>query len=168
MYFKSSINGTGIVLIESDWNLKKTKRRKYIHWSIVLIESDWNLKPEARSTVCIPERSINRIRLEFKVEVNISICRSAVCINRIRLEFKATQAYQRAFLFFVLIESDWNLKIDKTKMAFTTASVLIESDWNLKLQDKAEPCGQDGRINRIRLEFKGRFYSFLPECRYRY
>ena len=97
---------------------------------------------------------INRIRLEFKVEVNISICRSAVCINRIRLEFKATQAYQRAFLFFVLIESDWNLKIDKTKMAFTTASVLIESDWNLKLQDKAEPCGQDGRINRIRLEFK--------------
>ena len=45
----------------------------------------------------------------------------------------------------VLIESDWNLKIDKTKMAFTTASVLIESDWNLKLQDKAEPCGQDGQ-----------------------
>ena len=59
MYFKSSINGTGIVLIESDWNLKKTKRRKYIHWSIVLIESDWNLKGEASCTYGVPERSIN-------------------------------------------------------------------------------------------------------------
>ena len=35
----------------------------------------------------------------------------------------------------VLIESDWNLKRDKTATLTYTIKVLIESDWNLKQRD---------------------------------
>ena len=53
-------------------------------------------------------------------------------INRIRLEFKVS-----SFIFFV-----------------TPIVVLIESDWNLKVDTPV--FSEDGikRINRIRLEFK--------------
>ena len=54
----------------------------------------------------------------------------------------------------VLIESDWNLKIEEVWSICERFYVLIESDWNLK--DTKDciivvPAG----INRIRLEFKG-------------
>ena len=53
----------------------------------------------------------------------------------------------------VLIESDWNLKIEEVWSICERFYVLIESDWNLK--DTKDciivvPAG----INRIRLEFK--------------
>ena len=78
----------------------------------------------------------------------------------------------------VLIESDWNLKLEmlmnaiyvqasinrirlefkvKAKLTWTTrsAAVLIESDWNLK-ELHGWSTGFRNGINRIRLEFKGR------------
>ena len=36
------------VLIESDWNLKKTQRFPHSPSADVLIESDWNLKQKMR------------------------------------------------------------------------------------------------------------------------
>ena len=55
------------VLIESDWNLKKTAATMYTPEEMVLIESDWNLKEffVAHGWIAFP--CINRIRLEFKV-----------------------------------------------------------------------------------------------------
>ena len=42
--------------------------------------------------------------------------------------------YESVILIFllVLIESDWNLKEDFSKLSLREANVLIESDWNLK------------------------------------
>ena len=57
----------------------------------------------------------------------------------------------------VLIESDWNLKSLCTSMyLFEFLRVLIESDWNLKEHLQAFPPCPENRINRIRLEFKGK------------
>ena len=41
----------GIVLIESDWNLKRITFLKRIADALVLIESDWNLKQRKSLTV---------------------------------------------------------------------------------------------------------------------
>ena len=54
-------------------------------------------------------------------------------INRIRLEFKVFQAdsfFQNRVV--VLIESDWNLKMQSHFQWSCSLDVLIESDWNLK------------------------------------
>ena len=100
-----------LVLIESDWNLKKDLFRileivipcinrirlefKDIHSSI----SSLNL-------LC----SINRIRLEFKVEAQNKDIERMKRINRIRLEFKVNLQVKKGTRHRVLIESDWNLK----------------------------------------------------------
>ena len=55
---------------------------------------------------------INRIRLEFKVFFPFSILQYRNGINRIRLEFKVSVATNGLNSYFVLIESDWNLKKD--------------------------------------------------------
>ena len=54
---------------------------------------------------------INRIRLEFKVCLNSFSVIPALCINRIRLEFKVAIDDDFEGGVWVLIESDWNLKI---------------------------------------------------------
>ena len=56
----------------------------------------------------------------------------------------------------VLIESDWNLKLDVPIKAENSRLVLIESDWNLKHQRIGGIQMATYSINRIRLEFKGR------------
>ena len=56
---------------------------------------------------------INRIRLEFKESKVKSFITPTSCINRIRLEFK--ELYDLGgdlSKVRVLIESDWNLKVD--------------------------------------------------------
>ena len=53
-------------------------------------------------------------------------------INRIRLEFKGGIYVPSIFSPFVLIESDWNLKINASRLLQSNIAVLIESDWNLK------------------------------------
>ena len=53
-------------------------------------------------------------------------------INRIRLEFKDARAILDAMTAQVLIESDWNLKMDQQWNKKKLQAVLIESDWNLK------------------------------------
>ena len=59
----------------------------------------------------------------------------------------------------VLIESDWNLKRHPAHHNTPVPRVLIESDWNLKyINDSASKLTQ-GRINRIRLEFKVRIFG---------
>ena len=56
-------------------------------------------------------------------------------INRIRLEFKVVlMALTPAALNHVLIESDWNLKLEFTFITLLALPVLIESDWNLKIK----------------------------------
>ena len=78
----------------------------------VLIESDWNLKdmhsvyPEYLCPSCI-----NRIRLEFKGFFEHSVLKCPSRINRIRLEFKVDLPFLIEGQYFVLIESDWNLKL---------------------------------------------------------
>ena len=54
----------------------------------------------------------------------------------------------------VLIESDWNLKLDTSVATATEMDVLIESDWNLKFYTSIFNDHLILRINRIRLEFK--------------
>ena len=77
----------------------------------VLIESDWNLKGVRVVDVATRTHSINRIRLEFKVQERFRFSVLILCINRIRLEFKVHELYTLDHSrFFVLIESDWNLK----------------------------------------------------------
>ena len=53
-------------------------------------------------------------------------------INRIRLEFKGLQHFMKHLRQSVLIESDWNLKTNRTIENALALIVLIESDWNLK------------------------------------
>ena len=62
---------------------------------------------------------------------------------------------------FGLIESDWNLKTKMPTLDEIVYLGLIESDWNLK--DKALKNNMYFfiRINRIRLEFKGRALPLL-------
>ena len=57
---------------------------------MVLIESDWNLKRNADGLLADTAGSINRIRLEFKVDLaRVIVSTNSFCsINRIRLEFK--------------------------------------------------------------------------------
>ena len=76
--------------------------------------------------------SINRIRLEFKGRLCVSSDATLMRINRIRLEFKDLQIICPCFCALVLIESDWNLKLDAAFVHPTNVNVLIESDWNLK------------------------------------
>ena len=54
-----------VVLIESDWNLKKSAKIMPVWIRDVLIESDWNLK-DNKDAVFVSIPRINRIRLEFK------------------------------------------------------------------------------------------------------
>ena len=60
-------------------------------------------------------RRINRIRLEFKGKSSPEISVSASSsINRIRLEFKGNpRCYAPSVAATVLIESDWNLKVQQ-------------------------------------------------------
>ena len=75
---------------------------------------------------------INRIRLEFKVGQSLSSGLQGSGINRIRLEFKDQKLSVKRFPLFVLIESDWNLKLIVWVTDCLVRQVLIESDWNLK------------------------------------
>ena len=59
-----------IVLIKSDWNLKRDNWDIFISDLRVLIESDWNLKEEIKRTCRLSWIGINRIILEFIVEQN--------------------------------------------------------------------------------------------------
>ena len=61
-------------------------------------------------------------------------------INRIRLEFKVWSFEGFNIAIYVLIESDWNLKLDDLIDTSEGILVLIESDWNLKLHGKAAFC----------------------------
>ena len=54
----------------------------------------------------------------------------------------------------VLIESDWNLNVNRFLFNQVTHEVLIESDWNLNLYGGHTVSHDSNRINRIRLEFK--------------
>ena len=82
-------------------------------------------------------------------------------INRIRLEFKESRENARRNAHFVLIESDWNLKlscndflgdfchgINRIRLEFKVSSVII--------RERLDRC-----INRIILEFKGYFSGFF-------
>ena len=53
-------------------------------------------------------------------------------INRIRLEFKVALYSSVPYKLSVLIESDWNLKMNGVQILCMASHVLIESDWNLK------------------------------------
>ena len=75
---------------------------------------------------------INRIRLEFKAVSVQRSDRGCGSINRIRLEFKVQCQIQQ-------ISAGW---------------VLIESDWNLKIYKPIDANESGMGINRIRLEFK--------------
>ena len=55
---------------------------------------------------------INRIRLEFKVLSGKNGRQRLIGINRIRLEFKDFGNEDMGILEGVLIESDWNLKLN--------------------------------------------------------
>ena len=103
-------------------------------------------------------RRINRIRLEFKDVFHPLLHRLEEGINRIRLEFKVKGVANTFLGWFVLIESDWNLKtvaggvvfellicINRIRLEFKvyrdaideqTVKVLIESDWNLKFRTR--------------------------------
>ena len=48
------------------------------------------------------------------------------------MEFKEKQKDWIRELNKVLIESDWNLKLERRSTSTTMMPVLIESDWNLK------------------------------------
>ena len=85
---------------------------------------------------------INRIRLEFKVLVHTQFLRRFLWINRIRLEFKVGHRPPHRFRNTGLIESDWNLKV-----------FLRHRQWYRM------------RINRIRLEFKGKKKKPTPTRR---
>ena len=54
---------------------------------------------------------INRIRLEFKGGMGFALATLLIRINRIRLEFKELPILSEKDNPFVLIESDWNLKL---------------------------------------------------------
>ena len=54
----------------------------------------------------------------------------------------------------VLIESDWNLKLNAKSLLKSFKQVSIESDWNLKVLNDDHTFFECERINRIRLEFK--------------
>ena len=98
--------------------------------------------------------SINRIRLEFKDSYIGFTCFCESRINRIRLEFKDDHKQDGRKPLLVLIESDWNLKLDDLLETSEGILVLIESDWNLKYMEVFEYTRKGARINRIRLEFK--------------
>ena len=70
--------------------------------------------------------------MEFKDQRQLEQLQQKHGINRIRLEFKVLHSKDILFGAFVLIESDWNLKWEDTKLKTTVDTVLIESDWNLK------------------------------------
>ena len=104
---------------------------------------------------------INRIRLEFKA-FHGSFCvwiLDFVLIEsdwNLKLEYRLNIAASIA----VLIESDWNLKPRGKKWERSSVRVLIESDWNLKSLEADQAAADSSGINRIRLEFKVIF--FLP------
>ena len=60
-------------------------------FGMVLIESDWNLKFNGIALTRSTSEGINRIRLEFKDNRDAAITGSSLSINRIRLEFKDEQ-----------------------------------------------------------------------------
>ena len=98
-----------VVLIESDWNLKLFSDYSSSSMSSVLIESDWNLK------VVPTSKSIRWSRVLIESDWNLKWISASVydCvqgINRIRLEFKVHSGRGYAPDSAVLIESDWNLK----------------------------------------------------------
>ena len=105
----------------------------YSRTVLVLIESDWNLKKKGDRITASLTFSINRIRLEFKAAPAVlsasanavvliesdwnlktkdsQVYLAAIGINRIRLEFKdITEVNEDETDGQVLIESDWNLK----------------------------------------------------------
>ena len=94
--------------------------------------------------------------MEFKDHLAIKASHLGWCINRIRLEFKGGLSnFGYVQTKSVLIESDWNLKLNPHVELLDDEVVLIESDWNLKtIVDSSISLGEFG-INRIRLEFKG-------------
>ena len=100
-------------------------------------------------------RSINRIRLEFKVVPSYSDLNRIYRINRIRLEFKVYSNTSLRCAFFVLIESDWNLKT----LMLSSVDLRYSSINRIRLEFKVVFVQVNiiimTSINRIRLEFKG-------------
>ena len=93
--------------------------------------------------------------MEFKVYcIRLPLCKSSVLIES---DWNLKTIYNKHMfvIYSVLIESDWNLKDDKNYVKNYATTVLIESDWNLKFAQLNKDMGEDIRINRIRLEFKG-------------
>ena len=86
---------------------------------------------------------INRIRLEFKADGQSDRKSTGHSINRIRLEFKDAFAVIFYNDDFVLIESDWNLKLDAANIQRHFSFVLIESDWNLKYKYNVADSTED-------------------------
>ena len=84
-YYKTGI-GQGINRIRLEFKVvrKDTQGRG----GLVLIESDWNLKLFSLYGIGWPVICINRIRLEFKENKIGEGVKSWDSINRIRLEFK--------------------------------------------------------------------------------
>ena len=99
---------------------------------------------------------INRNRVEFKALCSQWVLCSGNRINRNRVEFKASIHHVKFLAFFVLIETEWNLKykykedydmgdfgINRNRVEFKVENieiggrnivVLIETEWNLKFQ----------------------------------
>ena len=100
---------------------------------MVLIESDWNLKIliAKKSTAIL--LSINRIRLEFKVNSGATSGAPSCVLIESDWNLKTATGHFLNTERSVLIESDWNLKFYHTGCLKITLQVLIESDWNLKL-----------------------------------
>ena len=99
------------VLIESDWNLKKYYAGIGADGKISINRIRLKFKDASTSRLDIRPIGINRIRLEFKGKCSGPDMSSVYGINRIRLEFKVAFDKNSALFWLVLIESDWNLKL---------------------------------------------------------
>ena len=156
------------VLIESDWNLKSTSRYTRSWSTTVLIESDWNLKTSYQIRRRHHPVCINRIRLEFKVHTIDHIHKDTSGINRIRLEFKDENEKE-----ILRIKSGINrIRLEFKGLPggsiYGSWFVLIESDWNLKIGKPQRVSGTVVSINRIRLEFKAEYGCNKSSSGFRY
>ena len=158
----------GLVLIESDWNLKCCQPLNGQSLYLVLIESDWNLKVKAGCVIDIIRKRINRIRLEFKVHSSLARHDRVSVLIESDWNLKQEVSSSLCIQVFVLIESDWNLKPYGYEKVNDEIGVLIESDWNLKVKNHSLLFREWLGINRIRLEFKGYSQTSLRANSLRY
>ena len=78
-----------MVLIESDWNLKKDAKLIGVIEALVLIESDWNLKESTPRIKTLTFSVLIESDWNLKAIKKMPFAAYGECINRIRLEFKA-------------------------------------------------------------------------------